>query len=208
MAANSKYVEVQIRGSSVVTSEPTSKRIYNVFHFTRASVATAWNKTSFFNAFNTNVLTPMLAALSVNYNCIACDIRAVDDPTDQYTIFPVGTPGAISGDNLPSLNCAIALMDTGMRGRSNHGRKYFALVAESDSLQDRLTSAALTRYNAILTAYLAGFTDSLSIPWTPFLLSRTKSNLILGAPIIGAAPISASTETILGKLKRRQEPKT
>ncbi len=208
MAGPRAFFELVVRNSSIVVAEPTSKRIWNVFHWRRTGAGSSLTATQTAAAAWSSLSTAYLAALSINTSVDADDGRFIDDATSAYETTALGVTGAITGDNLPSLNAVVCLLGTAVRGRSAHGRKFFGLVAESDTTSDGLISAAVTRYQAILTAYLGGFTDPLGNVWVPIIVSRKQSQLKINpCTVVSNDVTTGQVETILGRLKRRQEPK-
>jgi len=145
------------------------KNFYNIFHFSRANNALAISESTIAAAFATAIQTPLLAALNVDYTQTALTVRLFEDSTRITYILSQSGVGAISGDRLPDFGSVTIQLKSTVRGRSGRGSKHLGPIAESDTTGDDLVSGAVTRFQTLGAAIVAGFTDSNSNVWTPGL---------------------------------------
>jgi hypothetical protein len=205
MAGPHLNVRIQVRGTSLSTAEARTKTVYNLYDFRRASGSAVPTKTQIEAAFKTAILTPLAACLSVSYVKGFVDVRFLDDPLDPYQTFVDGVNGTTTLDSLPSVNNVCMQMKTGVR-YYNRGSKHFGPIAESDTLLDYLTSAALTKWATFQTAYLAGFTDGAGVLWTPVIVSAKYSIFTdLIATIVQNAVTSTIVNPYLGIMRKRSQ---
>jgi hypothetical protein len=128
------------------------------------------------------------------------------DALDPYLIVTRTSVGAQGGDWLPSFNAATLQLRTGLRGKSYRGSKHFGTIAESDTTNDELTSGALTRWATMITAYLAGITDSDGNTWLPIVWSRLLSNMSSVPTVIVANQVtSCRINKTLGYMRHRKQ---
>jgi len=207
MATGDKvYLRIQIRAHALSTGEPRTKPVFNVFDFKRTSTGGTPSKTQAFTAFNTAIMTPLRAALSVSYVGDFRDVRWLDDPLDPYDTAALTTPGGVAGDSLPSINNVYAKLSSGLRGGSNRGAKHFGPIAESSTLLDEINSGEITLFAAFVTAYLAGFTGADGFSYLPFIVSQTKSKFNpTTANVVGVTATGVTVNTILGRMNRRAQ---
>lgn len=149
------------------------KNFANVFHFQRTSPSGTLNKTNVEAAFNTAITPSILAALNLDYTQTMDTIRMIDDAMDPVVAVTRSGVGGRSGGRLPDFAAATIRMNSATRGRFARGSKHFGPLAISDTAGDvELSPGAITRFTAIGTAILAGFTDSDGNVWLPVILSR------------------------------------
>jgi len=152
-----------------------------VFHFRRLATAVDPSKAAIFNAFNTNIATPIAAALNEDWDATTTTVRYVNDALDGPIEFSSALTGLITGDRLSSFAAAYLLMRTSLRGREYRGSKHLGPFSESDVTHatgcDIFNAGAVTRLNTIATAIGNGFTDSTTNNWVPCILSRKLSFL-------------------------------
>lgn len=202
----SNIAEIVVKAHALSTSEPQTKKCYNVYHFLRTVTIGNASKTQVKNAFVTAIQTPVEAALSVAYVGDYIDVRFLDDALDPYQTFTYSGVGAITGDNLPSLNAVCIQLKTGIRGRSYRGSKHYGPVAESDTTLDHLGSGAQTRYNAVGAAILAGFTDAGGFIWQPIVVSTLLSQTAVNPTTVNGAPVTSTLLDIyIGTMRRRKQ---
>lgn len=172
--------EIQMRG--IITGGGAGEvRTNFVFHFRRLATAVDPLKSPINTAFQTNIATPIAAALNEDWEATTNSIRFVNDALDAPTEFSSALEGAITGDRLASFATAYLLMRTAVRGREYRGSKHLGPFSESDVTHatgcDIFNAGAVTRLTTICTAIGAGFTDSTTNNWVPCILSRKLSEL-------------------------------
>jgi len=152
-----------------------------VFHFRRTAVAVDPSKGALFTAFNTNIATPIAAALNEDWAATTTSIRYINDPLDAPIEFSSVLVGAITGDRLASFSSAFLLMRTAVRGKNYRGSKHLGPFSETDVTHatgcDVFNAGCVTRLNTICTAVTIGFADSTTNQWVCQVLSRDKSQL-------------------------------
>ena len=171
MASNSILCELAANGTAAAEGGGV-KTFVNVYHFQRTSPSGTLDKAHIEASFNSTITPPTLAALSVDYTQTYNTVRMLDDALDLAITVPRSGVGAITGDRLPDFASACLRLYTATRGRFARGSKHFGPVAESDTLGDTLVSGALTRYRAIGTYIVTGFTDSDGNVWKSVVVSR------------------------------------
>jgi hypothetical protein len=172
--------EVQMRG--IITGGGSGEvRTNFVFHFRRLATAVDPSKAALFNAFNTNIATPIAAALNEDWDATVTAVRYVNDALDAPIEFSSALTGLITGDRLASFSAAYLLMRTGVRGREYRGSKHLGPFSETDVTHatgcDIFNAGAVGRLVTICTAIGAGFTDTTTNNWVPCILSRKLSEL-------------------------------
>lgn len=184
----------------------STKNIVNVYNFQRLATVNPVSKANIEAAFQTNIMVPVLAALSVSYTQTQNTVRFFDDALDAPTSFTETGVGGISGDRLPDYSAVTLQMKSTLRGRSYNGSKHFGPIAESDTLGDTLVAGAVTRFNAIGSALVSGFTDSDGNLWLPVIKSsrppanyRTNPTLVL-VQLVAGTRLNKS----LGTMRRRK----
>lgn len=171
MASNSILAEIASFGTAAAEGGGV-KTFVNVYHVQRTSPSGTLNKVNVEAGFNTAITPSVLAALSIDYTQTYNTIRMLDDALDLASTVIRSGVGARTGDRLPDFAAACLRQYTATRGRFARGSKHFGPVAELDTLGDTLVSGALTRFRAIGTAIVAGFTDSDGNVWQSVVVSR------------------------------------
>jgi len=164
-----------------------------VFHFRRLATAVDPSKAAIFNAFNTNVATPIAAALNEDWDAASTTVRYPNDALDGPIEFSSALTGLISGDRLSSFAAAYLLMRTSLRGREYRGSKHLGPFSESDVTHatgcDIWNAACVARLQTIATAIGAGFTDATTNNWVPVILSRKLSQLTENPTTVSTADV-------------------
>lgn len=168
--------EVTILGTAAVGGSNVTPSV-NVFNFKRTTNVNALSKLALFNIFQTNIITPLLAAANVRYTPTAVSVRWLNDALDLPVIFAAAGVGAIASDSMPSDDAVYYLYRTALRGRSYRGSKHFGPLSEVDTTQDLLTGAGLARWVTLKTALVTPNTDANGNVWVPSVLSRLLSQL-------------------------------
>lgn len=171
MASNSILAEIAAFGTAAAEGGGV-KTFVNVYHFQRTSPSGTLVKANVEAGFNSSITPPTLAALSVDYTQTYNTCRMLDDALDLAITVPRTGVGARTGDRLPDFASACLRLYTATRGRFARGSKHVGPVAESDTLGDTLVSGALTRFRAIGTYIVSGFTDSDGNVWQSVVVSR------------------------------------
>jgi hypothetical protein len=168
--AGDPYNYVEIVAQAFAVARPTyTKLFYNIYHFRRTTTINVLVKSHINTAFQANVVAPLLLALNVDYTQSANTIRFFENPIDEATAFTESGVGAVTGNRLPDLNAAVIQLHSGVRGRPYRGSKHYGPIAESSTTGDDLTSGAVTLFDAVGAALVAGFADSDGNAWVPGL---------------------------------------
>jgi len=160
------YVEIVAQAYAVARGGGV-KKFYNIYHFRRSATTFPLSKSNINTAFQASIGAAVLAALNVDYTQTANTLRFFENPLDEPLAIPESGVGAISGDRLPDFAAVVTQLKSGIRGKPYRGSKHYGPIAESDTTGDDLVSGAVTRFNAIITAIIAGFTDSDGNVWVP-----------------------------------------
>lgn len=185
-----------------------AKPLANVFQFYRTSGILPRVKANVEAAFQSAIGDIVLAALNVDYTQTGTSIRWMDDATDAPVSFVEAGVGAIANDRAPDHVCATIQLKSGRRGWASRGSKHFGPIAEDDTLGDVLDAGAITRFQTLADAILAGFTDSDGNVWAPIIVSRAE----LSHPVFSTNPtywIWAQVTNVvvnhsLGSMRRRK----
>lgn len=153
------------------------KNFANVYHFRRGAVVGVFDSTVIANEFIASMVPNICAALNVDYVTTGVTVRCLNDALDPPVTVADATAGAIAGERLPDYNAVMILMRSAARGRNYRGRKHYGPIAESDSQDDVLVAAAVTRFTTIMTTLGAGMTDANGNFWSQVVCSKTLSQL-------------------------------
>lgn len=151
--------------------------VSNVFYYRRTSVAVSPVKASLATIFETNVLTPLVAASHERLTGISQNIRWLEDAENPTMTISSALVGAIATDSLPPNATVYVLMQTALRGKKYRGSKHFAAVPEIHTTGDVLTGGGLTLWQAVRDALAASCTDADGNIWKPCILSRKLSQV-------------------------------
>ena len=205
LAALHNLACITVRGHST-GADPKSPNIQNVYFYSRTVLTNAPSKSALYAAFVTAVVTPIYPLLSVAYVMDGIDIRWQDDALDPFQTFTgSNTPGAVTGDFIPSLMNVTCRLGTGIRGRSYRGSKHFGPIGKSATLADKLSSAAITAWTTAIAGLIAPITDATPNTWTPVILSRQPPYQMKVNPTSATWNniINTTLDTDLGRMKRR-----
>lgn len=150
----------------------------NIFHFGRSTPLLAISQAHIESAFQAAIGAKMLLALNVDYTQLTTSVRFFQNPLEAPFFVTEAGVGAIAGDRLPDFCSAVIQLKSGIRGKPYRGSKHFGPVSESDTTGDALTAPALTRFQTLGAAIIAGFTDSDGNHWLPGL----KGGVRVGSP--------------------------
>jgi hypothetical protein len=202
-----KVVEVVVRGN-ITSGGSTGKPTFNVFHFQRSTLTADINKANVDTAFQAAIASKMILALNNRWTQANNSTRCIDDANDPYLTVAHVNVGAVAGDGLNTLLCAYLLARSTLRKGSYRGAKRFGPLSESDCTaggDDVLNAGAITKFAAIATAWLAGFTDGGGDVWTPVVFSRIQSQVKKNATTVVATTISQIlVRKSLGRMKVRE----
>lgn len=160
------FVEI-VSQAFAVARGGAQKNFFNVYHFRRTTTINVLTKAAIQTAFQTSIMTPVLAAMNVDYTQTQNSLRFFEDPSDPQTFTPQTGVGGVAGDRLPDFNAAVVQLHSGVRGKTGRGSKHYGPIAESATTGDDITAGQLTLMTAIGTAIIAGFTDSNGNIWVP-----------------------------------------
>lgn len=206
-AGNIVNLQITIHGTAATGGSSVTPSI-NVFNYYRTTTVNPFTKTALNTIFQTNVVTPLLAAMNIRYTPGTLSIRILDDFNDAPTVFTVAGVGAIATDSLPSNEAVYMLLRTALRGRNFRGSKHFGPASEVDTTNDLLVGAGLARWNTLKAALLAPCIDANGNTWLPTVLSRNLSNF--GSVAVPLAVIVATEVTNIlldlniGTMRRRR----
>jgi hypothetical protein len=196
--------EIIMKGS-VLAEGGSAKNFANVFHFQRTTNVNPVNKAHIEASFQTNIATPILAALSLDYAQTTNSLRFLEDATDPYQDVTESTAGSITGERLPDYNAVVIRLYGNVRGKSARGSKHFGPLGESQSNGDTLVSSAVTLFQAVGAAIVAGFTDSDGNVWLPVILSRKYSILGTNPTTVKTFPVTSyMLNKTTGSMRRRK----
>ncbi len=205
MAGPQQYMRIQVRATALATGEARTKKLYNVYDFFRTATGTPPTKTAILAAFKAAYLTPLANCLSVSYVKAYCDLRWLDDPYDPYQTFADGVNGAVAGDSLPSVNNVSMQLKSTLRGGSYRGAKRYGPIAESHTLLDYLTGAAIALWATYQTAYLVGFTTG-GFQFNPIVVSQLHSVFNPTTASVQAIPVTTTiVNQYLGIMRKRAQ---
>lgn len=167
------------------------QNVASVFHYRLALLVAPATKLALDNAFNAGVGAACLAAYNIRYVQSQDVVRYVNDATDAGISFAHAGVGAIATDPLPSDACVSFLLRTALRGRSYRGAKRLPAINEIDTTGDVLTGAGLARWQTVQSSMFANLVDALGNVWTPSVVSRSLSQLLVNPTTVVANDITS-----------------
>lgn len=202
------YVEIVAQAFAVARPVYT-KLFYNVYHFRRTSTANVASKAHIETSFQSSIMTPVLAALNVDYTQTANTIRFFENPLDEPTSFTEAGVGGVAADRLPDMNAAVIQLHSGFRGKAFRGSKHYGPIAESSTTGDDLNAGAITLFNAVAAAIIAGFTDADGNVWVPGLKGGMRDGSVAQYETVPTTTVwtditSAVLNKSLGTMRRRK----
>lgn len=157
----------------VVEGSLHSQQIINVFHFKGSSGLSSL--TGVINALKDCVISSLLPALSHEYRLLTVRGKTIHPTlTDEIVVAAgAGDIGGTATDSDVSFAAGLMSLRTGLGGRSNRGRKFFAGIPESGVSVSRLTTPQLAALVAFATCLAGKFISSFSTePYFIGVLSR------------------------------------
>lgn len=185
-----------------------AKNFANVYHFKRTTNVNPWDNTAIANEFIASILPAVCDCLNADFASTGVSARCVNDALDMPVTVADTTPGQVAGERLPDYNSVMLLLRTNKRGASYRGRKFYGPISEGDSIDDVLTAGAVTLFNTLQAAILAGFTDANGNTFLPVVYSRTLSQSSVNPTTIVTADVG---QILLNKslgTQRRRKIKT
>ncbi len=185
-------------GSNVIPVE-------NVYHFKRTNTTPTPDKTVLEAAFQTSIMIPVTNALNAAYTQVSNKVRWLDDATDPYYVNPRAVAGQVAGARQQGYDAVAQIFKTAYRGKSGQGRKHYSPLSQADIAGDVLVAGAVTLWNDVLTAILAGFTDANGNVWQPVVVSRKLSQLQTNPTnVIANLVTSGVLDKTTGTMRRRK----
>jgi len=166
----------------IASGGSTTKNTVTVFNYRRNAVLVPASKSGFNTAFQAAVVVPMAAALNNRWTQEHNTVRFLNDALDPPLLISGAAVGGVAGDGLSAASAAYLELQTGLRGKSYRGGKWFGPLSEADVTagdDDILNAAAIGRFNTLKAALLANITDAAGNVWTPSVVSRLKSQLVV-----------------------------
>lgn len=203
--AEQKSIQIIMKGT-VAAPGASAKLVQNVFTFRRTAFVNPVVKENISNSFQTSIGDVILAAANEDYTQSANTVRILNDAQDRESSFAQAGVGAIAGDRLPTFANVRLALQTSVRGRWAIGAKAICPVTESDTLNDILTGAAITRWQDVADALLLGFPDADGNEWKLTVTSRKYSQLVTNPTTIREADVTAVLLNLtIGRMSRRKQ---
>lgn len=149
------------------------------------------------NAWNDNIAALWLAMFPVSYQTTRLAARkvSVGGGSEHVRQYGLGSQtGTQSGGAASQQLCPVVRLIPPM-GVKTAGRIFLPCIAEGDIASNVVTSGWLTRLDALMVDFLAGFATT-SITWTPVIHSRKLSTF--------SAAVAYDTSPIIGFQRKRQ----
>jgi hypothetical protein len=200
-----KYLEIIVYAYATAIGG-TVKNVVNVLHFMRNATILPVDKSDIETTFQSSTWDTVLAALSVSYTQTNTTVRFFDDALDAPISFVEAGVGAIAGDRLPDYNAVTIQLRTAFRGKSYRGSKHLGPIAESSTTGDLLAGGAVTLFEDVGAALVAGFTDGNGNLWVPVIRSSKPPAQYRVNPttVVANAVISYRLNKSLGTMRRRK----
>lgn len=136
----------------------------------------------------------------------------VNPPMLATGLLAMTAQGAITGDYLPRTNAVKAARLTGYPQRRKRGSLHIGGIAESHTLGDRLTVAALALWDAAMTTFILDApmitTGGNTIRWLPVVYSPTQCNdfatIGTNADVFTAEVNAQKTNSKVGTMVKRK----
>ncbi len=200
-------VEIIVQGS-VATSGGGGKTFINTFHMQHVGGAgPAPTKAQIDTMFVTNIWSVIFPNLTTDWVGQQITVRFMDDSTDVPAVTSVPASGTDALPRLDSFSAAVLLLRTGLRGKSYRGSKHFGPLASSTVVKDELTNAAVTAWNAVLTAIQSVWNSGTLWNYQCAIFSKTKSPSLVNPTNLVVTPLDGAgrTNKTVGTMKRRKE---
>lgn len=189
--------------ATVVARGGEVKNVANVYNFRRTSSANPRVKANVDAIFQTNIATPVLAALNVDYTQVQNTVRWLDDATDMVAGFPHANVGGVAGERYDNFTAAYILLRT--TSRKTRGSKHYGPIAEADINGDQIIAGSLPAFQAIADAILAGMTDADGNVWQSTVVNTKNAILGVNPTLFGDSLVSSvALRKTVGTMKRRK----
>jgi len=204
MSTKTNVIEFVVKGT-VPPSGGGTRQFWNVFHY-RLATGTLDTRVQLNGDFMTKVFTFVAAQLSIDWTGSTCNVRLLDDATEQYTSASISaTVGGIALPRLPDANAIVTPYKCVERGRSFRGSKHFGPVPTASVTKDELNAGAVTAWGVITGKLLLTWT-SVTGSYAPIVLSKTLSQLKTNpTTIIGSDVNAVLLNKTIGTMRRRKE---
>jgi len=183
-----------------VAAAGSQARVFDyVWHFRRVATVTDPSEVAVANAFMTAIGSLVMAAVNVRATTSYVSVRFINDWTRRAIKTTDTTAGAIPGDSMVMDDCAMLHFASAYRGQSGLGSKHLYPMSETDTTTngDIFNSTTLARLTAIVSAALAGFTDSSPNTWKLCVYSRKQSK-----PKQLPAALIVTNDVVFGQAKK------
>jgi hypothetical protein len=209
---DNQKTDIEIKVAGLIASAGSSaKNTFNTFHFHRAPSGNVFSKTAIDTAFQAAIGDKIVLALNHTWSQLFNMVRTLNDAQDAYITVNHVNPGAVAGDRMAAINAVFLLLNTGFRGKAFRGGVHLGPVSEGDTTagtEDILNAGAITRFAAIASALVTGFTDANGNIWQTSVFSRSLSlDRVNPTTIIENVITAALVNKRVGRLKVR-EPKS
>jgi len=196
------YAQVSML-ATVVARGGEIKKVANVYNFKRDNEVLPRVKSEVDTAFQTNIATPVLAALDVDYTQVSNTVRWLDDALDMLQDFPHANVGGQTGQRYDNFTAAFILLKT--TSRKTRGSKHYSPLAETTVNGDEIVSGDLPLFQAIADAILAGFTDASGNVWKSTIVNTKNAIFGVNPTLFGDSVVtSALVRKTVGTMKRRK----
>lgn len=196
------YAQVSML-ATVVARGGETKNIANVYNFRRTSSANPRVKSEVDAAFQTNIATPVLAAVNVDYTQTINTVRWLDDATDMAQAFTHANVGGVPGQRYDNFTAAFILLRT--TSRKTRGSKHYSPLAETTVNGDEIVAGDLPLFTAIRDAILAGFTDASGNVWQSTIVNTKNAIFGVNPTLFGdSLVVSAAARKTVGTMRRRR----
>jgi len=188
---------------AVVHLIPTGDEIVNVFYFTRVGDWGIPELAQACTAIGQAWVNDVMIHLSESLRFVRIEARGERGQNDVSFEFIVPSPvqGGRGGDWLPPQVAFCVTHLTGLTGRSNRGRTYFGVLAESDVSGGFITQA---RANALRDGLVSVRNNMSSIGWTHVVVSRVRNGRRLPEAITTEVIGYKYTDLVVDTQRRRQ----
>lgn len=150
---------------------------------------------AFAAAYDTAFLSTLQACISDSVNINGVNLYYNNTVYTAVGLTNPATQGSLGGARIPTEDAIIVRRQVQLPGPSGRGRNFYSGLADSSVVGSRVSSAALSAFNALITAFKAGFTYG-GLTCKPALYVRKTNQLY--------PPVDIQVETILGHITRRR----
>lgn len=168
-----QLINIEIISKGIIAAGGSNaKAVNNVYTFRRTNTTLPVSKPNIEAAFQAAIMIPVTNALNAAYTQTGNALRFLNDATDPHQLVARAVAGQIAGARQQNYDAVAMTLRTAYRGKSGRGSKHFSPISEADTTGDVLVAGAVTLWNLVKAALLAGFTDSDGNFWTLTIVSR------------------------------------